>query len=84
MFDKLVEKHEVVSFSRLDDLPPEADADKQTYAKWGIRSALDIPIVTGESVVHVIAINSVKSERGWPEELIPRMQFLDEIFVSVI
>ena len=62
-YKKLVEKHEVVSFSRLDDLPPEANVDKQTYAKWGIRSVLDIPIITGGSVVHVVAINSVKSER---------------------
>jgi len=83
-FEKLVERHEVVSFSRLDDLPPEANVDKQTYAEWGIRSALDIPIVTGGSVVHVIAINSVKSERVWPEELFPRLKLLGEIFVNAL
>jgi formate hydrogenlyase transcriptional activator len=82
--EKLVEKHEVVSFSRLDDLPPEANVDKQTYTEWGIRSALDIPIITGGSVVHVIAINSVKSERVWPEELFPRLQLLGEIFVNAL
>jgi len=83
-FEKLTEKHEVVSFSRLDDLPPEANVDKQTYAEWGIRSVLDIPIITGGSVVHVIAINSVKSERVWPEELFPRLQLLGEIFVNAL
>ncbi len=84
VFEKLVEKHEVVSFSKLDDLPSEANVDKQTYAEWGIRSALDIPIITGGSVVHVIAINSVKSERVWPEELFPRLQLLGEIFVNAL
>jgi transcriptional regulator with GAF, ATPase, and Fis domain len=83
-FEKLVERHEVVCFSRLDDLPAEADVDKQTYAKWGIRSALDIPIITGGSVVHVVAINSVKSERVWPEELFPRLKLLGEIFVNAL
>jgi formate hydrogenlyase transcriptional activator len=83
-FEKLVERHEVVSFSMLDDLPPEANADKQTYAEWGIRSALDIPIVTGGSVVHVVAINSVKSERVWPEELFPRLKLLGEVFVNAL
>ncbi len=82
--EKLVEKHEVVSFSRLDDLPPEANVDKQTYAEWSIRSALDIPIITGGSGVHVIAINSVKSERVWPEELFARLQLLGEIFVNAL
>lgn len=82
--ERLAERHEVVSFSRLDDLPPEAHVDKRTYAEWGIRSALDIPIITGGSVVHVIAINSVKSERVWPEELFPRLQLLGEIFVNAL
>ncbi len=82
--EKLVDKHEVVSFSRLDDLPPEANVDKQKYAEWGIRSALDIPIITGGSAVHVIVINSVKSERVWPEELFPRLQLLGEIFVNAL
>jgi formate hydrogenlyase transcriptional activator len=83
-YEKLAEKHEVVAFSRLDDLPPEANVDKQTYVEWGVRSALDIPIITGGSDVHVIAINSVKSERVWPKELFPRLQLLGEIFVNAL
>jgi formate hydrogenlyase transcriptional activator len=83
-YEKLVEKHEVLSFSRLDDLPPEANGDKQTYAEWGIRSNLLIPIITGGSGVHVIAINSVRSEQIWPEELFPRLQLLGEIFVNAL
>ena len=83
-YEKLAEKHEVVAFSRLDDLPPEANVDKQTYAEWGLRSALDIPIITGGCAVHVIVINSVKSERVWPEELFPRLRLLGEIFVNAL
>jgi formate hydrogenlyase transcriptional activator len=84
VYEKLAEKHEVMAFSKLDDLPPEANVDKQTYAKWGVRSALDIPIITGGAAVHVIAINSVKSERAWPEEYIPRLRLLGEIFVNAL
>jgi formate hydrogenlyase transcriptional activator len=83
-YEKLVIKHEVVFFSKLEDLPPEAKVDKQTYAHWGIRSNLVIPIVTGSPAVHVIAINSVKRERIWPEELFPRLRLLGEIFVNAI
>jgi PAS domain S-box-containing protein len=82
--EKLAKKHEVVSFSKLDDLPPEAYVDKQKYAEWGIRSGLDIPIITGGSAVHVIAINSVKNERVWPEDLIPRLRLIGEIFVNAL
>jgi formate hydrogenlyase transcriptional activator len=83
-YEKLIQKHEVVAYSRLDDLPPEANVDKQTWAKWGIRSNVNIPILVGEPIDHIISINSVKSERVWPEELFPRLQLLGEIFVNAL
>ena len=83
-YEKLIEKREVVSISRLDDLPPEANVDRQTCIEWGIRSYVNIPILIGESVVYVMHINSVKSERVWPEELFPRLQLLGEIFVNAL
>ena len=82
-YEKLAEKHEVVSVSRLDDLPAEAIADRQTCIEWGIRSYVNIPILVGESI-DVIYISSVKSERVWPEALFPRLQLLGEIFVNAL
>jgi two-component system sensor kinase FixL len=83
-YDKLIRKREVLFVSRLDDLPAEANVDRQTWTEWGIRSNLNIPIIIGEPVDHIIAINSVKSERVWPEEIFPRLQRLGEIFVNVL
>ena len=83
-YEKLREKREVLSFSRLDDLPAEADVDRQTFIEWGIRSNLDIPIITGESVDHVVAVNSVKRECVWTEEFISRLRLLGEIFVNAL
>jgi len=83
-YEKMIMKREVVAFSRLDDLPPEAKEDKKTWGEWGIRSNVNIPILVGESIDHLIAINSVKKERVWPEALIPRLQLLGEIFVNVL
>ena len=61
-YDKLVHKRQVHSFSRLDDLPVEANVDRQTSIEWGIRSSLYIPIIIEDPVVHVIAFDSVVSE----------------------
>ena len=83
-YEKLVDKKEVLAFSRIDDMPPESDADKKTWIEWGIRSNLTIPILSGESVDHVIAINSITRERVWPEEFIPRLRLLGEIFVNAL
>jgi PAS domain S-box-containing protein len=82
-YEKLTEKHEVVSVSRLDDLPPEANADRQTCIEWGIRSYVNIPISIGKSV-DIIHVSSVKSERVWPEEIFPRLRLLGEIFVNAL
>ncbi len=83
-YEKLVEKRESVIFSRIDDLPFEAEVDKKTWTEWDIRSNLVIPILTHEPVTHVIAINSVKREHAWPEDFIPRLQLLGEIFINCI
>ena len=82
-YEKLAEKHEVVSVSRLDDLPPEANADRQTCIERGIRSYLNIPILIGESI-DVIYASSIRSERIWPEAYFPRLRLLGEIFVNAL
>jgi PAS domain S-box-containing protein len=81
-YEKLAIKGEVVTFSKVSDTPDEAQVDRQTWKDWGIRSNLVIPILKNRSVVHVIAINAMQKERIWPEEYIPRLQLLGEIFVS--
>jgi PAS domain S-box-containing protein len=83
-YEKLSKKRETVIFSSIDEAPPEAGVDRKTWTEWGIRSNLVIPIHTGNSVTHAIGINSVKSERKWPEDVLPRLQLLGEIFVNSI
>jgi PAS domain S-box-containing protein len=83
-YDRLTNRGEVILFSNVDDMPDEARVDKQTWRDWGIRSNLVIPVFHGEAVVHIIAINAVQKERVWPEEFIPRLQLLGEIFVNAL
>lgn len=82
--EKLIGKQEVIAFSRLDDLPPEAAVDKKTWAEWGVRSEVDIPILLDEPFGNIIAINTANQERVWPEEFFPRLQLLGEIFVNAL
>jgi formate hydrogenlyase transcriptional activator len=82
-YEKLAENHEVMSISRLDDLPAEANIDRQTCIEWGIRSYVNVPILIGESV-DFIHVNSAKSERAWPKDLFPRLRLLGEIFVNAL
>ncbi|HSB06030.1 MAG TPA: hypothetical protein VLK23_12635, partial [Thermodesulfobacteriota bacterium] len=81
-YDKVLRKGEVLSLHRLDDLPAEANVDRQSYIRTGVRSTLDISIRIAEPVGHVIVMQSNKSERLWPEQFVPRLRLLGEIFVN--
>ncbi|MGD0274800.1 MAG: sigma 54-interacting transcriptional regulator [Syntrophales bacterium] len=81
---KLAEERESFSFSRLEDLPEEATIDKQKFKEWEITSGLYIPIAALASSEYTIGINSINSNQTWPEEYIPRLRLLGEIFVNAI
>ncbi len=84
VFETVAIQRQVVAFSTLDDLPQQATIDKQTYRDWGIRSSMLIPIAFDKSVVYVIAIDALKSERCCQRGLIPRLRLLGEVFVSAL
>jgi len=72
------------SFSTLDDLPEEAATDKRTYAAWRIQSGTYIPIAALSRFEYSLGINSSEKSRNCPEEYIPRLRLLGELFVNAL
>ena len=62
---------EVVAFDSLRELPVEASIDKKTYEALGTKANLNIPVVAGRSDVYSLVLNSIRSERIWPEVYSP-------------
>jgi formate hydrogenlyase transcriptional activator len=83
-YKKLAEQREVFSFARLEELPAEADVDKQGLEKFGIRSGLYIPIAALRSTEYSLGINSAEEDRTCPEEYIPQLRLLGELFVNAV
>jgi formate hydrogenlyase transcriptional activator len=81
---KKLQQGEVLSFARLEELPAEADVDKQALEKFGIRSGLYIPIAALRSTEYSLGINSAKEDRTCPLEYIPRLRLLGELFVNAV
>ena len=81
---KLSEQHEVASFARLEDLPADAATDKQNLEKVGIRSGLYIPIAALRSTEYSLGITSAGNDRTCPDEYIPRLRLLGELFVNAL
>ncbi len=83
-FEKLFVHGEVVKFTSLSELPPEADKDSKAWLAMGVQSNLIIPLSFGTSTNHAIAFNNMKNERAWPEEYIPRLRMICEVFINAL
>ncbi len=83
-YEQVVARREPTIVARVRDLPPEAQRDRQSYATWGVRSTLDIPLLVTQKVCYIIVIQSLRTERDWPEEYVPRLRLLGEILVSAL
>lgn len=74
---------ESIFVSRLDELPPEATAERQYCLGAGIVSFATVPLVVEESVLGNLSI--IKSApMTWSEDIPPRVELLCDIFASTL
>jgi len=75
---------EWVMFSRLDDLPAEAETDREMFRLAGTRSFASVPLRVGGTIVGVLRVASVTSERAWSAEFLQQLELLSDIFGSAL
>ncbi|MGH7560316.1 MAG: response regulator [Gemmatimonadales bacterium] len=68
----------------VDDLPPEAVAEREFCRQYGIKSHLSIPISVGGAVLCIMAFTSLRAFRTWPDEIVKRLRLVGEIFAGGI
>ena len=73
-----------INISRLEDYPEDVQKDRQSQAALGIKSALIIPVAVGGRISRTIVINHTREHQTWPEDYIPRLRLLGEIFVNAL
>ncbi|MBN1142023.1 MAG: sigma 54-interacting transcriptional regulator [Deltaproteobacteria bacterium] len=83
-FEKIIVRGETLVLVNLEDLPEQANVDRQSYEFFRIKSALTIPLFIGSRVHHLFVVNSLKRERDWPSGIISSLRLLGEIFVSAL
>ena len=78
-------KHrQVVYFSRSEELPDEASADRAEFNRMGTKSHVSVPITVGRTVVAVLSVGTICIHRSWSEELVQRLRLIGEIFANAI
>jgi len=74
----------IIEFARLEDLPAEAATDREAYRALGARSVVVIPLAVGGVVVGALSFITVRAEREWAGEIVPRLRLVGEIFANAL
>lgn len=73
-----------VVINRVEDLPPEAEKERQFCRARGIESLLSTPIIIGGKTFGSCALVFTHTVRVWPEELVRRFRLISEVFANAL
>ena len=73
---------DVVCFSRAEDIPAEAEQEREEFRRAGTRSSLNVPLLRAGSVMGLMGFESVRSEHPWSSEEIRSLRILGSLFAG--
>jgi len=81
--ERLKEK-KVIHVPDIEQLPPEASAEKDILRQQDIQSVLVLPMVCDGVVVGMVGFDSVRKQKDWPKKDIALLRIAGEIFMSAM
>ena len=75
---------ETIYISDIDDLPPEAAAEKELWTKSSVGAMAAIPVVSGKTLYGYFALNSQRKGREWMTQDMGLLSLVGEIFASTL
>jgi len=73
-----------VCFSTLDELPPEAKRDQESFRKIQQKSNVIFPLASTGRVFGALSFGTLTAERAWPNGLVQRLQLMADIFANAL
>ncbi len=67
-----------------DDLPADATGEREYCLRTGLKSNVTIPLIAMGAVVGGIGFSTFRSQRSWPDSLIPRLRLLGDMFTNAL
>lgn len=75
---------EIVYIPRVSDLPREALSEIEKMRMDSVQSFIIVPMVSKESLVGFLGMDSVKGEKTWPDYIFNLLKILAEVFVNLL
>jgi PAS domain S-box-containing protein len=69
--------------NNIDDIPPEANNEREAFLKRGIKSLLSIPLLSHENLIGCLGFISFK-EKIWKEDDINIVKMVGDIFLQLL
>jgi PAS domain S-box-containing protein len=79
-----VREERPTTFSRLDELPPEAETDRRSWMALGVCSGLQVPLRVQDSIHYLIIVQSLTTPVSWNQASMSRLKIVGDLFVNVI
>ncbi len=83
-YKRLIIQGRHTNVTSIDELPPDAETERNSWSAMSIRSAMTVPLSIAGQVSCIIVLNALQEERSWPEEYVPRLRLLGEILINTL
>lgn len=68
----------------LDDLPPEAVAERERVRSTGLKSHLMLPFTVAGATLGALVFASFHAHRTWPDDLVQRLGLMAQVIASAL
>ena len=76
---------ETVIISNMNDLPPDADRDRESFRLYGTRAVVVVPLtVGGGAVFGALTFAVMREERNWPQLVVKGFQLIAHVFANAL
>jgi signal transduction histidine kinase len=79
-----LQRGEAVSVSRLDEFPPEATVDRQSYLAHRVKPHVAVPLLVSGAVVGGLVFSTLGAARARSDELIQQLNLVGEVFANAL
>jgi len=84
-FQQQVLAGRTIAVASMEELPPEAARDRETFRRFGFKSNLTIPLsVGGGPPIGALGFNTTRAERKWPDVLVKQLQLVAQMFANAL
>ena len=79
-----LQRGELVLFEKTKDMPAQAAIDREVLLRYGIKSAVMVPMMAGGSILGSVSVSTIGREIVWPRSLLDRLKVIGDIFASAL